>query len=133
MQELLALLCNLLPSCPDARSALAATLPASASAATASTAKASGAGTAAAGAAGAAGSHSSLLQRLLALLSNDKSEQPTWHAANRALLHFSSTEDGAAVLVRPGGSYLADAQKLLRGYLARKEHGRLAGTLQVSV
>lgn len=59
------------------------------------------------------------------------------------LLHYASTEDGAAELVKPGGSFLQDAHRTLRScqLSCRKEHEpqqqkqaqqeRLAGLLQL--
>jgi hypothetical protein len=64
-------------------------------------------------------------------------------SATVTLLHFASTEDGTAQLVKPGGTFLQDAQRALRNCLlsCKREHEpqqqkqaqqqRLAGVLQL--
>jgi hypothetical protein len=136
--ELLQLLDNLLPSCYQARLAVAAA-PSSSSGCT-------------------------LLQQLLVLLvptsglnadQNQPSSSSNTAAAAAAgvpdvvrsaavsLLHYASTDDGTVQLVRPGGSFLQDAQRTLRSCLlsCKREHEpqkqaqaqqqRLTGLLQL--
>jgi hypothetical protein len=138
--EFLQLLDNLLPGCYQARLAVAAA-PSSSS-----------------------GGGGTLLQQLIVLLVptsglNTDQNQPSsssYAAAAAAagvpdvvrsaavtLLHYASTEDGTAQLVRPGGSFLQDAQRTLRSCLlsCKREHEpqqqkqaqqqRLAGLLQL--
>jgi hypothetical protein len=137
--ELLQLLDNLLPGCYQAR--LAAAAPSSSGGCT-------------------------LLQQLLLLLvpttgQNADQNQPSSssicaaaaaaaasvpdvvRSAAVTLLHYASTDDGTAQLVRPGGSFLQDAQRTLRSCLlsCKREHEpqqqkqaqqqRLAGLLQL--
>uniref|UniRef100_A0A383WNT2 Rotatin N-terminal domain-containing protein n=1 Tax=Tetradesmus obliquus TaxID=3088 RepID=A0A383WNT2_TETOB len=134
--ELLQLLDNMLPGCYQARLAVAAA-PSS--------------------------TGSTLLQQLLLLLlpssglTADQNAPSSSAAAAQAaagvpdvvrgagvtLLHYASSDDGAAQLVRPGGTFLQDVQRALRSCLlsCKREHEpqqqkqaqqqRLAGTLQL--
>ncbi|KAI8476101.1 MAG: hypothetical protein J3K34DRAFT_513946 [Monoraphidium minutum] len=47
-----------------------------------------------------------------------------------ALLHFGAAPDGGAALAHPGCGFLPLSQKLLRGFLAARDHARAAAVLQ---
>ena len=52
-------------------------------------------------------------------------------AAARALLHFASAPDGAAILAHPSSGVAADAQRLLRSHLGARDFGRAAVALRL--